>query len=138
MIQAFGFTNWNATASANFIGRADALRACGASALRYDHARYSKYAVPNTFNTRAAAGSPMSKAPTPLAQTNSSSVKPTATPSRCGRVRLKPNTTPEADNIRLFGPGVIDDTNAKLTSGSNSSMTVPPQREVASYVGLGV
>ena len=39
-------------------------------------------------------------------------IKPSVTPSKCGVVLLKPKLAPELINIKLFGPGVIDDTNA--------------------------
>ena len=37
------------------------------------------------------------------------SVKPEVTPSMCGTVRRSPKLIPDVINIRLFGPGVIDD-----------------------------
>ncbi len=39
-------------------------------------------------------------------------IKPSVTPSKCGVVLLKPKLAPELINIKLFGPGVIDDTKA--------------------------
>jgi hypothetical protein len=39
----------------------------------------------------------------------------------CGIVRRQPKATPDAASIKLFGPGVIDETKAKLTSGSQDS-----------------
>jgi len=38
-----------------------------------------------------------------------------------GNVRLKPKLAPDAINIRLFGPGVIDETKAKAASADTSS-----------------
>jgi len=39
----------------------------------------------------------------------------------CGIVRLKPKTAPEDINIKLFGPGLIEETNAKAINASNKS-----------------
>jgi NAD(P)H-dependent flavin oxidoreductase YrpB (nitropropane dioxygenase family) len=41
--------------------------------------------------------------------------------SMCGTVRAKPKFTPDAISIRLFGPGVIEDTKAKAASAVISS-----------------
>ena len=40
-------------------------------------------------------------------------MNPIATPSICGTVLRSPKLAPEAINIRLFGPGVMDETKAK-------------------------
>ncbi|GHF00213.1 hypothetical protein GCM10016455_21400 [Aliiroseovarius zhejiangensis] len=43
-------------------------------------------------------------------------------PSMCGIVRWNPKLAPEAISIRLFGPGVIDETKAKATKAERSSI----------------
>ena len=40
---------------------------------------------------------------------------PNAMPAMCGTVRRQPKAAPEAMTIRLFGPGVIEATTAKLS-----------------------
>jgi len=52
------------------------------------------------------------------------SVKPSETPSICGTVRRIPKLIPDVINIRLFGPGVIDETKAKTASAANSSVDI--------------
>ncbi len=49
-------------------------------------------------------------------------MKPAPTPSMCGIVRTNPKFTPDAISIRLFGPGVIEDTNAKAASAKRISV----------------
>src|SRR5277367_6071590 len=49
------------------------------------------------------------------------SAKPRTTPARWGRVRPNPYFTPDVINIRLFGPGVIEATNAKAASAQRIS-----------------
>jgi hypothetical protein len=44
---------------------------------------------------------------------------PSATPKRWGRVRRKPKFAPDASNIMLFGPGVIDDTKQNVASAKS-------------------
>lgn len=53
-------------------------------------------------------------------------VKPIATPSMCGIVRLKPKRVPDAISIRLFGPGVTNETSAKAVSARNRVIVMPP------------
>jgi Lrp/AsnC family transcriptional regulator, leucine-responsive regulatory protein len=52
------------------------------------------------------------------------SMKPSDTPSMCGTVRRIPKLIPDVINIRLFGPGVIDETKAKTASAANSSVVI--------------
>jgi hypothetical protein len=52
------------------------------------------------------------------------SVKPSETPSMWGKVRRKPKFMPDVINIRLFGPGVIEDTKAKMESAANISIVI--------------
>ena len=48
-------------------------------------------------------------------------MKPIDTPSMCGIVRTKPKFVPDVMSMRLFGPGVIEDTKAKATRAVKSS-----------------
>jgi hypothetical protein len=41
----------------------------------------------------------------------------------CGTVRRKPNVAPDAVNMTLFGPGVMDMTNEYVANGSGSIMS---------------
>lgn len=43
----------------------------------------------------------------------------------CGSVRQTPKFAPEDISIKLFGPGVIDDTKANATSAVNNSTFIP-------------
>lgn len=52
--------------------------------------------------------------PSPIASTIAPN--PSVTPRRCGSVRRKPKLAPEASNIMLLGPGVIDDTKQNVAS----------------------
>src|SRR5579863_4511994 len=49
------------------------------------------------------------------------SAKPRTTPTRWGRVRPNPYFTPDVINMRLFGPGVIEATKAKIASAQKIS-----------------
>jgi Lrp/AsnC family leucine-responsive transcriptional regulator len=42
----------------------------------------------------------------------------------CGTVRRKPKLIPDVINIRLFGPGVIEDTSAKIASAAKISVVI--------------
>jgi len=52
------------------------------------------------------------------------SVKPSDTPSICGTVRRIPKLIPDVINIKLFGPGVIEDTKANTASAAKSSVVI--------------
>lgn len=57
-----------------------------------------------------------------VSPTNSTiKTKPIATPSIWGMVRRKPKLAPEAISIRLFGPGVTEETKAKSASAAKRS-----------------
>lgn len=60
--------------------------------------------------------------PIPAADKASSTPKPNVTPSRCGIDLANPNSTPDEVSMMLFGPGVIDDTNANNANGNKVSM----------------
>src|SRR5271154_6522260 len=61
----------------------------------------------------------MTSSPSPTRATISA--KPRITPARWGRVRPNPYFTPDVINMRLFGPGVIEATNAKAASAQRIS-----------------
>ncbi|MNU11550.1 hypothetical protein D3C72_2594990 [compost metagenome] len=48
-------------------------------------------------------------------------MKPTLMPKACGIERRTPKFTPEASNMVLLGPGVIEDTKANSTKAVNKS-----------------
>jgi hypothetical protein len=60
----------------------------------------------------------------PIPTQNSKNPKPRLTPSKCGIVFLKPKFVPDAINIILFGPGVIEDTKAKTLKAINNSRVI--------------
>src|SRR6478609_9194120 len=72
-------------------------------------------------------------APSPRPTASSSDRNPAPMPSMCGIVLRKPKFTPEANNIMLFGPGVIDVVNANSTRARNvsSGMIVSFRRTVS-------
>jgi hypothetical protein len=47
----------------------------------------------------------------PAQTARSTTLNPAQTPNMCGTVRRKPNVAPDAVNMTLFGPGVMDMTN---------------------------
>ena len=72
-------------------------------------------------------GTAFSKTPIPVATTTTSTPIPSAVPRTWGMLRRKPNRSPEAQSIVLFGPGDTEPTNAK-TTGPTSSFTTGPVR----------
>jgi hypothetical protein len=50
---------------------------------------------------------------------------PSVMPIKCGIERFIPKLTPEVKIIKLFGPGVPDDTAAKTDRASNWSVVMP-------------
>src|SRR6266508_5564253 len=72
-----------------------------------------------------------------MARTNAA--MPAAVPATWGTVRLNPNRIPEARSRALFGPGVIETTNAKPTSPSSLFMpAVDNGRRAAVLYDLGM
>ena len=53
-------------------------------------------------------GQRVNTASNPAHTANRTTLKPLTTPRMCGIVFLKPNVAPDAVNITLFGPGVMD------------------------------
>ena len=51
-------------------------------------------------------------------------VNPIDTPNMCGIVRRNPKLMPDVISIRLFGPGVIEDTRAKAANAANNSVVI--------------
>ena len=51
-------------------------------------------------------------------------VKPIDTPNMCGTVRRNPKLMADAISIRLFGPGVIEETSAKTAKATKSSVVI--------------
>ena len=57
----------------------------------------------------------------PIPTQNNKNPKPRLTPSKWGIVFLKPKFVPDAINIILFGPGVMEDTKANTPKAINNS-----------------
>src|SRR5579871_9891 len=66
-------------------------------------------------------GKRSNRMPSPSPTTAIISAKPRTTPTRWGRVGPNPYFTPDVINIRLFGPGVIEATNANALSAQKIS-----------------
>ena len=58
---------------------------------------------------------------TPKPTNTSMITKPIVTPSKWGNVRLKPKLAPEFINIRLLGPGVMEETSANNANADTNS-----------------
>tara|TARA_Y100001980_G_C14418786_1_gene210362 strand:- start:328 stop:570 length:243 start_codon:yes stop_codon:yes gene_type:complete len=63
----------------------------------------------------------------PIPTLKISVLNPIFIPTICGMVFWKPKFVPEAINIILFGPGVIEETNAKIKSAKIISMLINHQ-----------
>ncbi|MNG20302.1 hypothetical protein D3C84_1045450 [compost metagenome] len=57
----------------------------------------------------------MNTSPRPKPTASTMTMKPTLMPKACGIERRTPKFTPEASNMVLLGPGVIEDTKANST-----------------------
>src|ERR1700760_4643850 len=64
--------------------------------------------------------------------------KPSTTPAMCGRVRFSPNTEPEAISIRLFGPGVTQETTANTRKPANRAGLIMRGRRSCGPAATGV
>jgi hypothetical protein len=89
--------------------------------------------MPITLRTVCAAGRAAKSAPSPKPKASRSAMKPIAIPSICGMERLKPKFTPEAVSMMLFGPGVMEVTNAKEISDRSVSRGITSGRRRARW-----
>src|SRR4051812_23260490 len=68
------------------------------------------------------AGQRVNTTSSPAHTPNSTTLKPATIPRMCGMVLRKPKFAPEAVNITLLGPGVMDMTNEYVAKGIGSIM----------------
>lgn len=68
-----------------------------------------------------AIGHTSSAAPCPAPMTTSISTSPIDTPRTCGSERARPKFVPDDISMRLFGRGVIEETNTKAASAASVS-----------------
>lgn len=73
-----------------------------------------------SFNASSAPGTAVTSTPIPPVTARINAPMPTAVPATWRTVRPNPNRIPEARSSELFGPGVIEPTNANPTSPSSS------------------
>src|SRR5215470_10530176 len=61
-------------------------------------------------------------ASSPAQTASSTALNPKQTPRMCGTVRLNPKLAPDAVNMTLLGPGVMDMTNEYVAKANGSTM----------------
>ncbi|MNP35017.1 hypothetical protein D3C76_1283300 [compost metagenome] len=66
-------------------------------------------------------GTALNTSPRPKPTATTSTMKPTLMPKAWGIERRKPKLTPDASNMVLLGPGVIDETKANKAKAINRS-----------------
>ena len=119
IVHAFGLTHWSSAVCVKFMGRGPFLSVSddGGGDVALFHAGQRRYTALTTLRIMNAGGHASNRPTSPTPTSAIMREKPTVTPSMWGRVRM-PKFAPDAVSIMLFGPGVIDETNAKPTSAA--------------------
>ena len=91
-------------------------------AILYD--RYIRYPPHSNLRIICVKGIALKISIRPIPTLKTSVLNPILIPSMWGKVLRKPKLVPEAISIILFGPGVIEATNAKIKSAKITSMLI--------------
>ena len=121
IVLAIELTAWNSAAYVKLMRRVAFLSVSddGGGDVAVFNASQRRYTALTTLRIMNAGGHASNRPTSPTPTSATMTEKPAATPSMWGRVRRRPKFAPDAISIMLFGPDVIDETNAKPTSAAS-------------------